>query len=51
MVMLLKLALALALGSLAVVLTNQLRQTKNSTILAREVEAQLDALRDHLFGR
>jgi hypothetical protein len=50
-VMLLKLALALALGSLGVVLMNQLRQSKDRTILAREVEAELDALRDYLFGR
>jgi hypothetical protein len=49
--MLLKFALALALGSLGVVLMNQLRQGKDGTILAREVEAELDALRDHLFGR
>ena len=51
MVMLLKLALALALGSLGVVLMNQLRQSKDRTMLARKVEAELDALRDHLFDR
>jgi hypothetical protein len=50
-VMLLKLALAVALGSLGVALMNQLRQGKDRMILAREVEAELDALRDHLFGR
>jgi hypothetical protein len=28
-----------------------LRQGKDRMMLAREVEAELDALRDHLFGR
>jgi hypothetical protein len=50
--MLLKITLALALGSLGVLILHRLRESEDEeAILERKVEAQLQALRDHLFQR
>jgi hypothetical protein len=49
--MLLKITLALALGSLGVLILHRLRESEDEAILERKVEAQLQALREHLFQR
>ena len=49
--MLLKITLALALGSLGVLILHRLRESEDEAILERKVEAQLRALREHLFQR
>jgi hypothetical protein len=49
--MLLKITLALALGSLGVLVLHRLRESEDEAILERKVEAQLQALREHLFQR
>jgi hypothetical protein len=49
--MLLKVTLALALGSLGVLILHHLRESEDEAILERKVETQLQALREHLFQR
>jgi hypothetical protein len=49
--MLLKVTLALALGSLGVLILHHLRESEDEVSLERKVEAQLQALREHLFQR
>ena len=49
--MLLKVTLVLALGSLGVLLLHRLRESEDEVSLERKVEAQLQALREHLFQR
>jgi hypothetical protein len=49
--MLFKVALVVALGSLWMVLLHYQRESEDEAGLKREVEAQLGALRDHLFRR
>jgi hypothetical protein len=49
--MLLKITLALTLGSLGVLILHRLRESEDEAILERKVEAQLQALREHLFQR
>lgn len=50
--MLFKVVLALvAVASLSVVVMHQQRKAREGARLEREVEAQLLALREHLFGR
>jgi hypothetical protein len=47
--MLFKVALMVALGSLWIVVLHRQRESEDEVGLKREVEAQLGALRDHLF--
>ena len=49
--MLLKIALALALGSIGLVALERLTEADERLRLEETVEAQLQALRDHLFKR
>jgi hypothetical protein len=49
--MLLKVTLALALGSLGMLILHRLRESEDEVSLERKVEAQLQALREHLFSR
>jgi hypothetical protein len=49
--MLLKVTLALALGSLGMLIFHRLRESEDEVSLERKVEAQLQALREHLFQR
>jgi hypothetical protein len=49
--MLLKVTLALALGSLGMLILHRLRESEDEVSLERKVEAQLQALREHLFER
>ncbi len=49
--MLLKITLALALGSLGMLILHRLRESEDEVALERKVEAQLQALREHLFQR
>jgi len=49
--MLLKVTLALALGSLGILILHRLRESEDEVSLERKVEAQLQALREHLFRR
>ena len=47
--MLLKVALVLSLGSLAVLILQNLRESEDEVVLTREIRSQLTALREHLF--
>lgn len=49
--MLLKVALVVALGSLGLIAVRRLVGAEDAAQLERTVEAQLQALRDHLFRR
>jgi hypothetical protein len=49
--MLLKIALALALGSIGLLALERLTEADDRLRLEETVEAQLQALRDHLFNR
>jgi hypothetical protein len=49
--MLLKVTLALALGSLGMLILHRLRESEDEVSLELKVEAQLRALREHLFQR
>jgi hypothetical protein len=49
--MLLKIALALALGSIGLLALERLTEADDQLRLEETVEAQLQALRDHLFKR
>ncbi|MBI3759323.1 MAG: hypothetical protein HY269_06165 [Deltaproteobacteria bacterium] len=49
--MLLKIALALALGSIGLLALGRLTEADDRTLLEETVEAQLQTLRDHLFKR
>jgi hypothetical protein len=49
--MLLKVTLALALGSLGMLILHRLSESEDEVSLERKVEAQLQALREHLFQR
>ena len=50
--MLLKVTLALALGSLGMLILHRLRESEDDEVsLERKVEAQQQALREHLFRR
>ncbi len=49
--MLSKIVVVLAFASLAVLAMRYLGESADEALLAREVEGQLDALREHLFRR
>ncbi len=49
--MLTKIAIVLAFASLAALAMRVFGESRNEANLAREVEGQLDALREHLFRR
>lgn len=49
--MLTKIAIVLALASMTAIAMRLLAESQDEANLAREVEGQLDALREHLFRR
>jgi hypothetical protein len=49
--MLLKITLALALGSLSLIVMKRLVESDDEALLQEQIEAQLQALRAHLFQR